>query len=71
MKCVLCQEPVDPDHEPAWQATSCFSRSGRTRSGGTTGGADRVVYRYLDMWAHDKCVQQYKAGRLGQEGMNV
>jgi len=71
MKCFLCPDEVDPDDPTAWQATSCFSRSGRQRSGGSTGGADRVVYRYLDVFVHDRCVREFQRGTLGQEAMTV
>jgi len=65
--CALCGEPIDPTDDRVWQATSCFTATRRTRSSGRqVGKSDRVVYRYLDKWAHDLCVQRLKAGRLGQ-----
>jgi len=70
-ECFFCHEPIDPDDSLTWQATSCFSRSGRNRSGGSKGGADRVVYRYIEEFAHDWCVSKMKAGHLGQESMVV
>lgn len=71
MKCFFCPKEVDPADPTAWQATSCFSRSGRVRSGGSTGGADRIVYRYQEIYAHDRCIQDFKDGRLGQGELPV
>jgi hypothetical protein len=63
-RCYFCDQPVDPDDRMTWRATSVFSR---THGGGS--GANRVVVRYLDIWAHDLCVSKWKSGRHLQESM--
>jgi hypothetical protein len=67
--CHFCGDPVNPDSRETWQATSCFSRSGRTRAGGSRGGTDRVEYRRLEIFACAFCIDRLKAGRLGQESL--
>ncbi len=69
--CHLCKKPVDPNaaYPRTWQATSCWSTSGRTRAGGSRGGTDRVEFRRLEIFACDECVQKLKSGHLGQESL--
>jgi hypothetical protein len=31
--------------------------------------SDRIVYRYLDVFAHDACIRKMQRGTLGQEAM--
>jgi hypothetical protein len=31
--------------------------------------SDRIVYRYLDVFAHDVCIRKMQRGTLGQEAM--
>lgn len=68
MDCFFCHEPVDPDGPgTVWQATSCFTARTRVRdSGRRRDMSDRVVYRYLDSFAHDDCIRQMQRGTLGQ-----
>lgn len=71
LTCFFCSEPIDPDGPGVvWQATSCFTARQRLRASGRRRDmSDRVVYRYLQVFAHDDCVQKLKRGRLGQEAM--
>lgn len=62
-RCFFCEEAIDPDGATTWQATSCFTRCKRIRSSGRRRDmSDRVVYRYLDVFAHDGCVHKFRAG---------
>ena len=68
MKCFFCADPITNDTPNVWQATSCFTAMSRTRASGRQRDmSDRIVYRYLDVYAHDHCIQEFKRGRLGQE----
>ena len=71
--CFFCHEPVDPDGASTWQATSCFTRMQRVRASGKRRDmSDRIVYRYLDSFAHDRCIQRFKNGiAAGQQTIDV
>jgi hypothetical protein len=64
MKCYLCDDEIDPEGPGTlWQATSCFTARKRIRASGKQRDmSDRVVYRYLDTYAHDHCIQRLKRG---------
>lgn len=69
-ECFFCKKPIDPDGLQVWQATSCFTARKRVRSSGKQRDmSDRVVYRYLDVFAHDECIQKMKRGLTGQESL--
>jgi hypothetical protein len=71
--CYLGKEDIDIDDPNAdvWRAGSVFSRSGRIRSGGSKGGADRVLLREHEIYACGHHVKQLKEGRLGQARLKV
>lgn len=73
LDCFFCHQPIDPDGPGVvWQATSCFTARTRIRgSGQRRDMSDRIVYRYLQTFAHDDCVQKMKRGRLGQEALEL
>jgi hypothetical protein len=71
MDCYFCKEVIVPDGPGnVWQATSCFTARTRVReSGRRRDMSDRIVYRYLDVFAHDACIRKMQRGTLGQEAM--
>jgi hypothetical protein len=68
--CFFCSKPIDPDGPTTWQATSCFTRRHRIRTSGRSRAmSDRVVYRYLEQFAHDECIAKNRRGLIGQESI--
>jgi hypothetical protein len=73
MNCFFCGDAIELEGpSTVWQATSCFTARTRIRgSGRRRDMSDRVVYRYLDVFAHDDCVRKMQRGTLNQEAMNL
>lgn len=73
MDCFFCRDPIEPEGPgTVWQATSCFTARKRIReSGRRRDMSDRVVYRYLDVFAYDDCIRKMQRGTLGQESMTI
>jgi hypothetical protein len=67
VECFLGYEDIDPDDPMVWQATSCWSRSGRLRAGGARGGTDRIEFRRHEVWVCADHLQQWRRGVLGQQ----
>lgn len=66
MNCHFCGEEMSPSDPTKWQAGSVFLRmKGAARS------TRYVIVRRHEIFAHDWCVEKFKAGRLNQGQLDL